>query len=200
MSHNTSIESFNDPCNICKVAYSQLATPPSEQDYRQGSLDARIVLVEYGDYQCPNCGELHVLMKAVQRQLAATFAEENYFCFVFRQFPQPQIHPQAQKAAMAAAAAGAQGKFWHMHDMLFSHQQALEDCYLVEYADYLGLNVPQFLQDISRRVHSDRINQTIKDGIQSGVTVTPTLFINEVQYTDLWNAEQLIAAIIAASN
>lgn len=189
MSHNTSIESSGDR--------NRLAIPPSERDYRQGSLNARVVLVEYGDYQCPKCGELHILIKAIQRQLDKTFAQEDYPCFVFRQFPQPQIHPHAQKAAMAAAAAGAQGQFWQMHDVLLSHQHALEDCYLVEYADHLGLNIPQFLQDISRRLHSDRINEDIESGLLSGVTTAPALFINGIQYVSCWNMEQLMAAILA---
>ncbi len=192
MSQDTSIEPFGDR--------NQLVILPSERDYRQGSLNARVVLVQYGDYECPKCGKLHALIKAIQRQLDATFSEENYLCLVFRQFPQPQIHSHAQKAAMAAAAAGAQGQFWQMHDMLFSHQQALEDCYLVEYANHLGLNIPRFLQHITRQVHVDCINEDIESGLQSGVTSAPTLFINAIRYTSGWNMEQLMAAIVTASN
>jgi protein-disulfide isomerase len=192
MSHDISFESPTDR--------NQLVVPPSERDYRQGSLNARVVLVEYGDYQCPSCGELHTLIKIIQRQLDAILAEENHLCFVFRQFPQPQIHHHAKKAAMAAAAAGAQGQFWQMHDMLFNHQQALRDSCLVEYANYLGLNVPQFLQDIFKRVHSDRIDQDIESGLRSGVTVAPTLFVNGIQYADRWSIEQLIVAISTASS
>lgn len=177
-----------------------LVVPPSERDYRQGELNARVVLVEYGDYQCPDCGELYTLIKTIQGQPDATFLEKNDLCFVFRQFPQPQIHPQAQKAAAAALAAGAQGQFWQMHEMLFSHQQELGNGYLVEYADRLGLDIPQFLQDITRKVHADRINEDIKSGIQSGVTVAPTLFINGTRYVDRWNVEQLTAAIITANS
>ncbi|MBD1868001.1 DsbA family protein [Cyanobacteria bacterium FACHB-471] len=188
MSQDTSIEPSDD--------HNPLAIPPSERDYRQGLPSARVVLVEYGDYQCPTCGELHALIKAVQTQLDTNLAEENYLCFVFRQFPQPQIHPHAQKAAMAAAAAGAQGKFWQMHDMLFNHQQALEDCYLVEYANHLELDIPQFLRDISRRVHADRISQDLESGLLSGVTDAPALFINGTRYTSGWDMEQLMAAIL----
>jgi protein-disulfide isomerase len=179
---------------------NQLVGSLSEQDYRQGSLNARVVLVEYGDYQCPQCGELYALIKTIHSSLNGTFPEENYLCFVFRQFPQPLIYPQAQKAAAAALAAGAQGQFWQMHDMLFNHQQALGNGYLVEYADRLGLNIPQFLQEMTRQIHVDRIDKDIESGLQSGVTTAPALFINGTRYRDRWNIKQLMAAIITASN
>ncbi|HEY9623883.1 MAG TPA: DsbA family protein [Crinalium sp.] len=178
---------------------NRLVVPPSERDYRQGELDARVVLVEYGDYQCPDCGELYTLIKTIQGQSNATFPEEMDLCFVFRQFPQPLIHPQAQKAAAAALAAGAQGQFWQMHEMLFSHQQELGNGYLVEYADRIELDIPRFLQDITRKIHVDRINEDIESGTQSGVTVAPALFINGTRYIDRWNIEQLMAAIVNAS-
>ena len=177
-----------------------LVVPASERDYRQGELDARVVLVEYGDYQCPDCGELYTLIKTIQRQPDATLPEKNALCFVFRQFPQPQIHPQAQKAAAAVLAAGAQGQFWQMHEMLFSHQQELGNGYLVEYADHLELDIPRFLQDITTDVHVNWINQDIESGMQSGVTVAPALFINGTRYPNRWNIEQLMTAIVTASH
>jgi protein-disulfide isomerase len=171
----------------------RLVVPILEQDHIQGLVSASVTLVEYGDYQCPTCGEVHQLIKAIQQQV-------NDLCFVFRHFPQPQLHPYAQRAAEAAEAAAFQSQFWQMHDILFTHQQALGNDYLVEYANHLGLDVPQFLQDISSQVHLDRINQDIKSGNQSGVTVAPALFINGVRYRDRWNFEQLMTAITAASN
>ncbi|MBD2249562.1 thioredoxin domain-containing protein, partial [Nostoc sp. FACHB-888] len=163
--------------------HNQLVVPPSEQDHRQGSLNARIVLVEYGDYQCPQCGELYTSIKAIQRQLEATLFGTDSLCFVFRHFPQPHIHPQAQKAAAATEAAGAQGQFWQMYEILLEHQRELGNGYLAEYADRLGLNVPQFLRDIARGTYLDRINQDIESGIRSGVTHAPALFINNIRYT-----------------
>jgi protein-disulfide isomerase len=192
MSSDISVEASGDR--------NQLVESPSARDHRQGSLNARVVLVEYGDYQCPQCGELYALIKTIDRSLNGTFLEENYLCFVFRQFPQPLIYPQAQKAAAAALAAGAQGQFWQMHDMLFNHQQALGNGYLVEYADRLGLNIPQFLQEMTRQMHIDRINTDIESGLQSGVTTAPGLFINGTRYRDHWDIKQLMAAIITASN
>jgi protein-disulfide isomerase len=192
MSYDISAEASGDR--------NRLVVPPSERDYRQGALNAGAVLVEYGDYQCPDCGELDIMIKTIQGQLDAIFPEGNNLCFVFRQFPQPQVHPQAQKAAAAALAAGVQGQFWQMHDMLFNHQQALGNGYLVEYAEDLGLDISQFLQDITKQVHVDRINQDIESGYQSGVKAAPALFINGTRYRDRWNIEQLMAAIIKASD
>jgi protein-disulfide isomerase len=192
MDHDISVEASGDR--------NHLVVSPSARDYRQGSLNARVVLVEYGDYQCPQCGELYALIKTIHRRLDGTFPEENHLCFVFRQFPQPQIYPQAQKAAAAALAAGAQGRFWQMHDMLFNHQQALGNGYLVEYANHLGLNIPQFLREMTRDVHVDRINQDIEGGLRSGVTTAPALFINGDRYTSRWNMDQLMAVITTANS
>jgi protein-disulfide isomerase len=141
MSHDVSVENFSDRY--------QLAVPPSKQDHRQGSLSARVVLVAYGDYQCPQCGELHTSIQAIQRQFEAPLFGRETLCFVFRHFPQPQLHPQAQKAAAATEAAAAQGQFWQMHELLLKHQQELGDGDLAEYADNLGLDVTQFIRDIA---------------------------------------------------
>ncbi|MEG4234368.1 DsbA family protein [Microcoleus sp. Pol11C3] len=173
--------------------YNRLLVPISEQDHIQGLVSASVALVEYGDYQCLICGETHQLIKAIQQQLYD-------LCFVFRHFPQPQIHPYAQRAAEAAASAAAQGQFWQMHDILFTHQQELGNDHLVEYANNLGLDIPQFLQDIFSQVHINRINQDIESGLHSGVKVAPALFINGIRYTSLWNIEQLMAAIVTVSN
>lgn len=197
MSHDVSVESFGDSLKETQRERNRLTVPPSEQDHRQGSLHAKVVLVEYGDYQCSQCGELHALIQTVQEQLNTSFAEQNDFCFIFRHFPQPQ-HPQAQKAAAAAEAAATQGKFWQMHEILLKHQQDLGDGYLAEYADHLGLDVTQFLRDIARRIYADYINQDIASGISSGVSSTPALFINGVCYKNVLELEPLLAAIVEA--
>jgi protein-disulfide isomerase len=177
---------------------SSLLIPPSTQDWMKGVLSAKVVLVMYGDYQDSRSADVYKLIKAIRRELSAAF-EEDYLCFIFRHFPQAQIHPHAQRAA-AAVAAAAQGQFWLMHDTLFAHQQRLENGYLIEYANDLGLDIPQFLKDLSKQVHIDRINEDIESGIQSGVTTAPALFINGVQYTGHWNKTELMTAIIAASH
>jgi protein-disulfide isomerase len=165
----------------------------------QGVLGARVVLVMYGDYQCFRSSDVYKLIKAIKRELSASLGED-YLCFIFRHFPQTQIHPHAQRAAQAAEATAAQGQFWSMSDTLFSHQQRLENGYLVEYANDLGLDIPQFLKELSKQVHIDRINQDIEGGIQSGVTVAPALFINNIRYTGRWSKAQLMAAIVSESH
>ncbi|KAB8318234.1 DsbA family protein [Tolypothrix campylonemoides VB511288] len=172
---------------------------PSTQDHIQGVLSATVVLVMYGDYQCSRSADVYRLIKVIGRQLSVSFGE-NYLCFIFRHFPQIQIHSHAQRAAEAAEAAGAQSQFWQMHDILFTYQQELGNGYLVEYANNLGLNISQFLQHICKQVHIDRINKDIESGLHSGVTAAPALFINGIRYIDRWNIEQLMAAIVTANH
>jgi protein-disulfide isomerase len=179
--------------------HSSLSVPPSSQDHIQGGLNAAVVLVMYGDYQCSQSADVYRLIKVIQRQLSTSLGE-SYLCLIFRHFPQIQIHAHAQHAAEASEAAAAQGQFWQMHDMLFIHSQELGNGYLVEYANNLGLDISRFLQDLSKQVYVDRINQDIESGLQSGVTSAPALFINGTRYRDRWNIEQLMAATIAASN
>jgi protein-disulfide isomerase len=179
--------------------FNQLLVLPSQRDHYQGLLNASIVLVEYGNYQCPQCREVHQLIQKIQQHFSSGFPEKNCLCIVFRHFIDEHLaYPQAQKAAEAAEAAAAQGQFWQMHEMLFTHQDALGNGYLVEYANHLGLDICQFLQDLSKPVHVDHINQDIEGGLESGVTTAPALFINGIRYRDRWNIEQLMAAIIAA--
>jgi protein-disulfide isomerase len=180
-------------------SHRSLLVPPSTQDWIQGILSAKVVLVMYGDYQCPRSADVYKLIKAIKRELSAAFGED-YLCLIFRHFPQTQLHPHAQRAAQAAEAAAAQGKFWLMSDTLFDHQQRLENGFLVEYANDLGLDIPQFLKELSKQVHVDHINEDIEGGIESGVTTAPVLFINNIQYTGRWNTTELMAAMIAASH
>ncbi|MBE9224489.1 DsbA family protein [Phormidium sp. LEGE 05292] len=178
---------------------SLLSVPPSTQDHIQGRLDATLMLVMYGDYQSFQSASVYRLIKVILRQFSVS-SKENSLCFIFRHFPQHQIHTHAQHAAEAAEAAAVQDRFWQMHEMLFLHQQELGNGYLVEYANNLGLNIPRFLQDIFRGTHIDRINQDIESAYQSGVTFAPALFINRVRYTERWNIEQLTTAIVNASH
>ena len=117
---------------------SQLTLPNAKRDHIQGPIDAPIALVEYGDYECPYCGEAYPIIKAIQERLG------DRMCFAFRNFPLVNSHPHAQHAAEAAEAAGAQGRFWEMHDLLFENQDALEDENLAQYAEALGLDAQSF--------------------------------------------------------
>jgi protein-disulfide isomerase len=199
MSDSISDDALRDFLAETQSERNQLVVSPSEQDHRQGSLNARVVLVQYGDYQCPRCGELHTSIMAIQRQFETTLFGREALCFVFRHFPQPQLHPQAQKAAAAAEAAAVQGQFWQMHELLLKHQQELGDGDLAEYADKLGLDVTQFIRDIAQKVYVDHINQDIISGMDSGVVSAPALFINGARYTDALELKPLLVAIAEAS-
>jgi protein-disulfide isomerase len=180
-------------------SHNSLIVPPSTQDWMQGVLSAKVMVVMYGDYQDSRSADVYKLIQVIRRELSASFGED-YLCFIFRHFPQAQIHPHAQRAAQAAVAAAVQGQFWLMHDTLFAHQQRLENGYLVEYANDLGLDIPQFLKDLHKQVHVDRINEDIESGIHSGVTTAPALFINNIRYTGHWKTTKLLAAIVTASH
>jgi protein-disulfide isomerase len=159
------------------------------RDHLQGAMDAPVILLEYGDYQCPYCAAVHQMIKTVQQRL------DHQLCFVFRHFPQKQLHFRAQKAAEAAEAAEAQGKFWQIHNILFERQQALRDGDLVEYANELGLDLSQFLRAIAQHQYADRVAEDMHSGRQCQVTHTPTLFINQSRYSGAWEVEQLMTAI-----
>ena len=123
----------------------------SDRDHIQGLPDAVIVLVEYGDYECPYCGAAYPVVKELQHRLKGKLA------LVFRNFPLANAHPHAEFAAEAAEAAAAQGKFWEMHDMLYENQQALEPENLVEYATTLGLDIPRFKREMNEHVYTSRV-------------------------------------------
>jgi protein-disulfide isomerase len=167
---------------------SQLKRAISEADHHQGPLDASVVLVEYGDYECPYCGEEYPELKAVQKEFG------DKICFVFRNFPLSQVHPHAERAAEFAEAAATVGKFWEMHDMLYEHQQALDDQSLIRYAQRLGLDgalIDAALDD----KYLERIRKDFSGGVRSGVNGTPCLFINGVRYNGARDAASLIAEI-----
>ncbi len=173
--------------------YGYALTPPlGEDDHIQGSTHASIALTEYCDYQCPKCGKAHLIIQELQHQLG------EQLCFVFRHFPSAQ-HPQAQRAAEAAEAAHAQGKFWLMHDTLFAHQQALEDADLVEYAVEINLDIPRFLRALSTGVHVNRVQMDVESGCRHGVEETPTCFIN-VRYQGTQNLRALLMTLLQVSN
>jgi len=176
-----------------------LFVSPSTQDHIQGVLNAAVVFVMYGDYECFQSANVYRLIKVALQQLNVSFGENN-LGFIFRHFPQVQIHPHAQRAAEAAEAAAAQGQFWQMHEMLFIHQQELGNGYLVEYAHRSGLDISQFLQDLSKGAYVSRINADIEGGLQSGVETAPALFINGIRYLDRLSVEQIKAAIVAAND
>jgi protein-disulfide isomerase len=170
----------------------RLTPPVSSQDRCQGNSTAKITLVQYGDYQCPICQAAHGIIPAIQVEMG------DRLRFVFRHFPQSQIHPEAYHAAEATEAAAAQNKFWEMHACLFEHPSQLADSNLVEYAIALDLDVDRFLQDMCTDRHVARVQADLDSGIHSGVISTPTFFINGVKYHDEGSLETLWGAVLQA--
>ena len=166
-----------------------LVVPVSDRDHVQGPPDAPVTLLEYGDYQCPYCGAAHPIVKALQRRLGDTMR------FAFRHFPLATIHEYAEGAAEAAEAAGAQGKFWPMHDMLFENQPNLDFDSLVAYATELGLDAERFALELENQVHAPRVREDFISGIRSGVNGTPTFFINGVRHEGSFDFESMLEAI-----
>jgi len=166
-----------------------LTPPVGARDHVQGPATAPVTLVEYGDFECPFCGRAYPIVKAIQETL------RDQLRFAFRHFPLTQSHPHAEGAAEAAEAAGAQGMFWPMHDMLFENQDALEFEDLVSYADALGLDVERFASELAAGVYQPRVREHFLSGVRSGVNGTPTFFINGRRHDDAWDFETLAAAI-----
>lgn len=155
---------------------SKLLLPIQPDDHVQGSPQAVYTLVEYGDYECPDCGRLFVTI----RDLHAEFGED--LRLVFRHYPRSGIHPHAQEAAEAAEAAGAQGRFWEMHDLLFANQNALAAKDVYRYAGQLSLDTRRFRDELKRRVYEARVREDFRRGVENGVYGTPSLFINGIRY------------------
>jgi protein-disulfide isomerase len=161
----------------------------TERDHVQGPNTAPVTLVEYGDYECPYCGQAYPIIKNIQERLRGKLR------FVFRNFPVTQVHPHAQHAAEAAESAGSQNKFWEMHDCLYEHQQDLDDNHLRQYASALGMNVARFNDEMAKHVHASRVREDFMSGIRSGVNGTPTFYINGMRYDESWDEKTLLAAI-----
>ena len=170
-----------------------LTLPVTGRDHVQGPATAPVTLVEYGDYQCPDCGRAHPIVKQIQQRLGRQLR------FVFRNFPLTHSHEHALQAAEAAEAAGAQGRFWAMHDLIYEHQRALETQHLLSYAERLGLDVGRFEQDLVGHVHLARVKADFEGGDRSGVNGTPTFFINGLRHDDSYDEETLLAALEAAA-
>ena len=170
-----------------------LKPPVSSDDHRAGPDGAPVTLTEYGDYECPYCGAAYPIVQEVRRALGPNLR------FVFRHFPLSQAHPHAQRAAEAAEAAGAQGEFWKMHDLLFQNHDALEDADLLRYAVSLKLDGERFTRELSSGLHADRVRRDFRSGVRSGVNGTPTFFINGVRHDAPWDLPTLTAALEAAA-
>jgi formate-nitrite transporter family protein len=151
---------------------TDLAVPVSEPDHVRGPDDAPVTLVQYADLQCPFCG----FAERVLRQLRRDHGER--FRLVFRHFPVPEVHPHAHLAAQATEAAGAEGRFWEMHDLLLERQAALDHDHLIAFARELELDVARFQHHLDAGCGVDRVAADIDSGHRSGVDATPKFFVN----------------------
>jgi Na+/H+ antiporter NhaA len=173
-------------------AITDLAEPVDpERDHVRGPAESPVTVVEYGDFECPFCGRA----ESAVRELLAEFGDVRY---VWRHLPLTDVHPRAQAAAEAAEAAAAQGAFWRMHDLLLDHQDALKASDLVSYAERLGLDVERFEDDLRRRAGAARIEEDVDSADLSGVSGTPTFFINERRHHGAYDIGTLSAAVKTA--
>jgi protein-disulfide isomerase len=170
---------------------SQLTVPVGDSDHVEGPADAPVTLVEYGDFQCPYCGDAHPVIKAVQAAMGERLR------FVFRHFPLTKAHAHAQHAAEIAEAAATVDRFWWMHDLLFEHQLALEDENLVSYAESVGLDAEAAHQAFNGR-YDEHIKKDFRGGIRSGVNGTPCFFINGQRYDGPRDVDAIVAALETA--
>lgn len=166
-----------------------LKIPPDEFDHHQGSLWSPIILVEYGDFECPYCA----LAEPTLERIKDEFADD--MCFVYRHFPLIEIHPHAELAALATEAADQQSRFWQMHDLLFENQELLSSDMIISLAETLGLNMRQFQDDMQREDLLARVWRDFNGGVRSGVNGTPTLFLNNSRFESAPSYDLLKAEI-----
>jgi NhaA family Na+:H+ antiporter len=168
---------------------SDLVIPVAANEHAIGPTDAPVTLVEYGDYECPDCLNAVPIVGELRKRLG------DRVRFVFRHFPLSSVHPRASVAAMAAEAAGAQGKFWEMHETLFKHQKELADLDLPHLALMTGLELYRFEREMESDAWSRRVRENFDGGEKSGVRGTPTFFINGKRYRGKITVDAMQAAL-----
>ena len=164
----------------------QLNNVVTKGDHVLGIDIAPLALLEYGDYQCPSSGDSYMVVKEVLRELG------NDVVFIFRNFPLTDIHPDAFEAALAAEAAALQNKFWGMYDSLYQHQANLSSQDLFQYAEAIGLEMGRFEKDTQSQSLISKIEADLEGGLRSGVTGTPTFYVNGTKYEGNWEGDLLI--------
>ena len=163
-----------------------------ERDHIRGAVDAPVTVVEYGDFQCPYCGRA----ESVLRELLMSHGDD--VTYVWRHLPLNDVHPWAQQAAEAAEAAAEQGKFWEMHDLLLDHQDALRLPDLLRYAEKIGLDLERFRDDLRRHTGAPRIAEDVDSADLSGVSGTPSFFVNGRRHHGAYDVDTLTKAVKAA--
>ncbi len=170
---------------------SQIAALPATE-HSQGDDKAALTLVEYGDYECPACAQAAPLMQHLVDTLGRRMR------FVYRHFPLVEVHPNAEIAAEAAEAAAAQGQFWPMHHLLFTHANHLEPRALAGYAEQLGLDLLRFNTEMADRIYLQRVQEHRRAGAESGLRATPAFFLNDTAIDVSYGFDRLEAAVHAA--
>jgi protein-disulfide isomerase len=170
----------------------RLVPPIHAGDHTLGPDDAPVTLVEYGDYECPFCGAAQPTVREVLR------IGGDRLRFAFRHFPLGEVHPHARLAAEAAEAAGAQGRFWQMHELLFANQQALTPADLLSYAAAIGLDVARFTADLEQHAYAPVVREHFLSGLRSGVNGTPTFFVNGLRHDGGYDLRSLLEAVVLA--
>ena len=171
----------------------RLTVPVTTSDHVAGSLDAPMMLLEYGDFECPHCGAAHIVVQEIQRRLGPELA------FAFRNFPLAGAHPHSVRAAEAAEAAGGQERFWPMHDRLFEHQKMLDDHNILRHAVAAGVaDLDRFANDLAEHRYLPRVRADLASGARSGVNGTPTFFINGVRHEGGYDVASLMQGLSAA--
>src|SRR3954468_5500905 len=174
---------------------AQLLVPVTERDHSLGPAGAPVTLVEYGDYECPHCRRAHPKVQRMLQQMGDTVR------FVFRHFPLAEAHPHARHAAEMAEAAGAQGKFWEMHGILYENQNALEDEDLLTYAANIGIDVQRAYKELTAGTYTRKVRDDFRGGVRSGVNGTPTFFINGYRFDGDWaDTREFVQALSDAAN
>lgn len=165
----------------------------SPRDHVRGPQNASLTLVAYGDLECPHCRLVQPIISEVAGEL------KDSLRMVFRHFPVSQRHPHAQKAAEALEAAGSQGKFWEMMELVYQDNARLDRDSLCRSAKKAGVNLKQFARELDEEVYRDRVRADYLSGVRAGVIGTPTLFINGEKYTGAYEFDALVAAFLKAS-
>jgi protein-disulfide isomerase len=159
---------------------AQLSIPVGPDDHSIGALDAKLTVVEYGDYQCPYCGQAYPIVEQLRRDFADSMR------FVFRNLPLADVHPHAEAAAEVAEAVGLQGKFWEIHDALYENQHDLSAPALLRYVEEVGADVNSATKDIADGGPRRRVEADFEGAVRSGANGTPTFFVNGVRYDGSW--------------
>src|SRR5260370_917043 len=179
----------NQKLEMNEAASATLAVPVNERDHVMGPPNAPVTVVNYGDYQCPGCQKTHRSTEKLARELL------DRVRLVHRHFPLVKSHPRALRAAEAAEAAAAQGKFWEMHRLLYLHPDKLGDRDLHRYGNEVGLDLERFDREMASGIYADRILKELYFSLNHGITGTPTTFINGVRYAQ--SGVELVATVKA---